>query len=62
MASVLVAKVAVPELRVPVPQSVAPAENATLPVGEVPVTVAVKVNGVPGSDGALPPVKPERRA
>ena len=40
--------------KVPLPNKTLPSRNATLPVGELPVTVAVNVNGVPGSAGVPP--------
>ena len=48
-ASVLVANVAVPALKVPLPNTVAPSWNVTVPVGDPPdpLTVAVKVTAVP---------------
>jgi len=45
--SELVVKVALPPTRVAVPRVVAPSFKVTVPVGFVPVTVAVNVTGVP---------------
>ena len=43
--------------KVLVPRVVDPAKNVTLPVGALPVTVAVKVSAVPIGEGVLPLVR-----
>jgi hypothetical protein len=58
IARLLVVKLAWKEpFKVLLPSRVMPEWNVTLPVGELPVTVAVKVSGRPGSDGVLPLVR-----
>jgi hypothetical protein len=40
-----------PLVRVPVPRTVVPSLNVTVPVAPAPVTVAVKVTALPYTDG-----------
>ena len=47
----LVVRVATPPTRFTVPSTVKASRKVTVPVGELPVTVAVKVTGWPKTDG-----------
>lgn len=49
--TLLIAKDATPVFNVTVPSAVLPSVNVTVPAGERPVTVAVRVTGLPSLDG-----------